>query len=141
LLERTEGWPAGIYLASLSLQNKEDKHAFIESFRGSNRYIVSLLGEEILAGLTEEVRQFLLMTSVLRAMTGALCDAVTGREGSARLLRELARSNLFVVSLDEQGEWYRYHQLFSELLLYELESDQPELAPTLRERASSTYPK
>ena len=137
LLERTEGWPAGIYLASLSLQNREDKHAFIESFRGSNRYIVGLLGEEVLADLTEEVRQFLLMTSVLRAMTGALCDAVTGREGSARLLRELARSNLFVVSLDEQGEWYRYHQLFSELLLYELESDQPELTPTLRERASA----
>lgn len=137
LLERTEGWPAGIYLASLSLQNREDKHAFIESFRGSNRYIVGLLGEEVLAGLTEEVRQFLLKTSVLRRMTGPLCDAVTGREGSARLLRELARSNLFVVSLDEQGEWYRYHQLFSELLLYELESDQPELAPTLRERASA----
>jgi LuxR family transcriptional regulator, maltose regulon positive regulatory protein len=137
LLERTEGWPAGIYLASLSLQNREDKHAFIESFRGSNRYIVGLLGEEVLAGLTEEVRQFLLETSVLRRMTGPLCDAVTGREGSSRLLRELARSNLFVVSLDEQGEWYRYHQLFSELLLYELESDQPELAPTLRERASA----
>ena len=83
LLERTEGWPAGIYLASLSLQNKEDKHAFIESFRGSNRYIVGLLGEEVLAGLPEEVRQFLLETSVLRTMTGPLCDAVTGREGSA----------------------------------------------------------
>ena len=82
LLERTEGWPAGIYLASLSLQNKEDKHAFIESFRGSNRYIVGLLGEEVLAGLTEEVRQFLLETSVLRTMTGPLCEAVTGREDS-----------------------------------------------------------
>ena len=136
LLERTEGWPAGIYLASLSLQNKEDKHAFIESFRGSNRYIVGLLGEEVLAGLTEEVRQFLLETSVLRTMTGSLCDAVTGREGSAKLLRELARSNLFVVSLDEQGEWYRYHHLFSELLLYELRSSQPDLVPTLRKRAS-----
>ena len=136
LLERTEGWPAGIYLASLSLQNKEDKHAFIESFRGSNRYIVGLLGEEVLAGLTEEVRQFLLETSVLRTMTGPLCDAVTGRQGSARLLRELARSNLFVVSLDEQGEWYRYHHLFSELLLYELKSSRPDLVPTLRRRAS-----
>jgi LuxR family transcriptional regulator, maltose regulon positive regulatory protein len=135
LLERTEGWPAGIYLASLSLQNKEDKHAFIESFRGSNRYIVGLLGEEVLAGLTEEVRQFLLMTSVLRAMTAPLCDAVTGREGSARLLRELARSNLFVVSLDEQGEWYRYHHLFSELLLYELKGSQPDLVPILHKRA------
>src|SRR5215211_842918 len=136
LLERTEGWPAGIYLASLSLQNKEDKHAFIESFRGSNRYIVGLLGEEVLAGLTEDVRQFLLRTSVLRTMKGPLCDAVTGREGSAKLLRELARSNLFVVSLDEQGEWYRYHHLFSELLLYELKSSRPNLVPTLRKRAS-----
>jgi ATP/maltotriose-dependent transcriptional regulator MalT len=135
LLERTEGWPAGIYLASLSLQNKEDKHAFIESFRGSDRYIVSLLGEEVLACLPEEVKLFLLETSVLRTMTGPLCDAVTGREGSARLLRELARSNLFVVSLDDQGEWYRYHHLFSELLLYELKSSRPDLVPTLRRRA------
>src|SRR5215204_2907207 len=136
LLERTEGWPAGIYLASLSLQNKEDKHAFIESFRGSNRYIVGLLGEEVLAGLTEEVRQFLLRTSVLRTMPAPLCAAVPGREASAILLRELARSNLFVVSLDEQGEWYRYHHLFSELLLYELNSSRPDLVPTLRKRAS-----
>ena len=136
LHKRTEGWPAGIYLASLSLQNKEDKHVFIEAFRGSNRYIVGLLGEEVLAGLTEEVRQFLLETSVLRSMTGPLCDAVTGREGSVRLLRELASSNLFVVSLDEQGEWYRYHHLFSELLLYELKSSRPDLVPTLRRRAS-----
>jgi len=137
LLERTEGWPAGIYLASLSLQNKEDKHAFIESFRGSNRYIVGLLGEEVLAGLTEEVRQFLLETSILRTMTGPLCDAVTGEEDSARLLRELVRSNLFVISLDEHGEWYRYHHLFSELLLYELRSSRPDLVPTLRRRASA----
>src|SRR5215216_2243602 len=135
LLESTEGWPAGIYLASLSLQNKEDKHAFIESFGGSNRYIVGLLGEEVLAGLTEEVRQFLLETSVLRTMTGPLCDAVTGREDSSRVLRELARSNLFVVPLDEQGEWYRYHHLFSDLLLYELKSSRLDLVPTLRKRA------
>jgi LuxR family transcriptional regulator, maltose regulon positive regulatory protein len=136
LLERTEGWPAGIYLASLSLQNKEDEHAFIESFRGSNRYIVGLLGEEVLAYLPEDVRTFLLETSVLRRLTGALCDAVTGRDGSAGLLRGLARSNLFVVSLDEQAEWYRYHHLFSELLLYELKSGGPDLEPNLRIRAS-----
>jgi ATP/maltotriose-dependent transcriptional regulator MalT len=137
LLERTEGWPAGIYLASLSLRNKQDKHVFIESFRGSNRYIVGLLGEEVLAFLSEEVRQFLLRTSILRRLTGPLCDAVTGREGSANLLRELAHSNLFVVSLDEQEEWYRYHHLFSELLLYELKSSQPDLEPILRRRASA----
>ncbi|MDQ3286220.1 MAG: LuxR C-terminal-related transcriptional regulator [Actinomycetota bacterium] len=136
LLDRTEGWPAGLYLASLSLQNKGDKHDFIESFRGSNRYIVGLLGEEVLAYLSDDVRQFLIRTSVLRRLTGPLCDAVTGRQDSASLLRELARSNLFVVSLDEQDEWYRYHHLFSELLLYELKSSRPELEPDLRVRAS-----
>jgi LuxR family maltose regulon positive regulatory protein len=137
LLERTEGWPAGIYLASLSLQNKEDKHAFIESFRGSNRYIVGLLGEEVLAHLSEDMRQFLLRTSVLRRLTGPLCDVVAGKGDSANLLRELAHSNLFVVSLDEQDEWYRYHHLFSELLLYELKSSSPDLEPILRRRAST----
>src|SRR5919107_2008445 len=137
LLERTEGWPAGIYLAALSLRNQEDKHAFIRSFGGSNRYIVGLLGEEVLAHLPEDVRRFLLETSVLRAMSGPLCDAVTGREGSVGLLRELARSNLFVISLDEQGEWYRYHHLFSEMLLYELKSSRPDLMPTLRTQASA----
>jgi LuxR family transcriptional regulator, maltose regulon positive regulatory protein len=136
LHERTEGWPAGIYLASLTLRMREDKHAFIASYGGTNRYVVDLLGEEVLAGLHEEVREFLIMTSVLEKMTGPLCDAVVGREDSGMLLRELARSNLFVVPLDEHGEWYRYHHLFSELLLYELKSSQPDLVSTLRKRAS-----
>ena len=137
LFERTEGWPAGIYLASLLLQQKENKHALIDSFKGSNRYIVDLLAEEVLEGIQEEVRAFLLMTSVLTSMTGPLCDAVTVREGSSKLLRELARSNLFLIPLDEQGEWYRYHQLFSQFLLYELKSSRPELVPVLRLRASA----
>jgi LuxR family transcriptional regulator, maltose regulon positive regulatory protein len=137
LMNSTEGWPAGIYLASLTLRHREDKHTFIESFGGSNRYVVDLLAEEILAGLPEEEREFLLTTSVLRSMTGSLGDAVTGREDSGQVLRELARSNLFVVPLDEQGEWYRYHQLFSEFLLYELKSSRPELVPVLHRRASS----
>jgi LuxR family transcriptional regulator, maltose regulon positive regulatory protein len=137
LLERTEGWPAGLYLASLSLQKREDKHSFVESFGGSNRYIVDLLGEEVLAGLSEEVREFLLKTSILRRMTRSLCDAVVGREGSGELLRTLTRRNLFVVPLDEQGDWYRYHQLFSQFLLYELESSSPELVPVLYGRASA----
>jgi LuxR family maltose regulon positive regulatory protein len=135
LLERTEGWPAAIYLASLSLQQREHQRILTVSFGGSNRYIFDLLGEEVLAGLPEDTKEFLLETSVLRRMTGPLCDAVVGREGSAKLLRELARSNLFVVPLDEQGEWYRYHHLFSDLLLYELKSSRPELVPILHERA------
>jgi LuxR family maltose regulon positive regulatory protein len=137
LMDSTEGWPAGIYLASLTLQHREDKHAFIESFGGSNRYVVDFLGEEVLARLPEEVREFLLKTSVLRSLTGPLCDSVANSEGSGKLLRELARSNLFVVPLDEWGEWYRYHNLFSDLLLYELKSDRPELVPVLHGRASS----
>ncbi len=136
LMERTEGWPAAIYLAALSLRQREDRHAFIESFGGSNRYIVDLLAEEVLSVLPEETREFLLRTSVLSKMKGSLCDAVAGREGSAKLLRELARSNLFVVPLGEQGEWYRYHHLFSDLLLYELKSTRPELIPVLHRRAS-----
>jgi LuxR family maltose regulon positive regulatory protein len=94
LLDRTEGWPTGIYLAVLSMQGEEDVHGFIETFGGSNRYIVDLLGDEILAGLPEEEREFLFRTSVLRKLTGPLCDAVVGREGSGLLLGELARSNL-----------------------------------------------
>jgi LuxR family transcriptional regulator, maltose regulon positive regulatory protein len=136
LHERAEGWPAAIYLAALSLQNREDSHAFIASFGGSSRYIVDLLGEEVLASLPEEVREFLLMTSVLRRMTGPLCDAVVGREGSGNLLRELARSNLFVVPLEGQDHFYRFHHLFSDLLLYELRSSRPELVPVLHSRAS-----
>jgi LuxR family maltose regulon positive regulatory protein len=139
LLDRTEGWPAGIYLAALSMEGKEDVHDFIQSFGGSNRYILDLLGEEVLAGLPVAEREFMLKTSVLAEMAGPLCDEVVGREGSGALLDELARSNLFVVALDENGGWYRYHHLFSDLLLYELKSSRPELLPVLHERASAWF--
>src|SRR4029450_1738160 len=109
---------------------------YVPSFGGNNRYIVDLLGEDVLASLPQEVREFLLLTSVLRSMTGPLCDVAAGRKGSGKVLRELARSNLFIVPLDEQGEWYRYHNLFSDLLLYELKSNHPELVPILHTRAS-----
>jgi LuxR family maltose regulon positive regulatory protein len=136
LLDRTEGWPAGIYLALLSLEGKQDVHASIASFGGSNRYILDLLGEEVLAGLPEGQRRFMLETSVLSRMTGPLCDAVVGGEGSGALLDRLARSNLFVVPLDDHGGWYRYHHLFAELLTYELKGSRPELLPVLHGRAS-----
>ena len=136
LMNRTEGWTAAIYLAALSMRNRENKHAFIESFGGSNRYIVDLLGEEVLARLREEVREFLLKTSILRRLSGPLCDAVVDREGSGKLLTEFSHANLFVVPLDERSEWYRYHNIFSDLLLYELRSTYPELVPILHERAS-----
>ena len=139
LLDRTEGWPAGIYLALLSLEGKGDVHAAISSFGGSNRYILDLLGEEVLAGLPEDERRFMVETSVLGKMTGPLCDTVVGSEGSGALLERLARSNLFVVPLDDHGEWYRYHHLFSELLVYELKGTSPDLLPILHARASAWF--
>ena len=139
LFERTEGWPAAIYLAALSLRGKKDIHAFIESFRGSNRFIFELLAEEILATLSDEEREFLLQSSILKRLSASLCEAVTGTKNSGRILRELEHSNLFVVPLDDHGEWYRYHQLFAEFLRYELNNTRPQLVPMLHKRASEWF--
>jgi LuxR family transcriptional regulator, maltose regulon positive regulatory protein len=139
LFERTEGWPAAIYLAALSLRGKKDIHAFIESFRGSNRFIFELLAEEILATLSDEERTFLLQSSILERLSASLCEAVTRTKNSGRLLRELEHSNLFVVPLDDHGEWYRYHHLFAEFLRYELNNTRPQLVPVLHKRASEWF--
>ena len=139
LLERIEGWPAALYLAALSLRNSKDKDAFIRSFRGSDRYIIDLMGEEVLATLTEEERAFLLRTSVLEKLSGHLCDAVMEAEGSGKLLQELVQSNLFIVPLSGDTGWYRYHHLFADFLFYELESTRPDLVPVLRGRASAWF--
>ena len=135
LLERTEGWPAGIYLAALSMKGR-DPHAFVSSLRGSSRYIVDLLTEEVLATFAEEERRFMVLTSVLERMSGPLCDEVLEMEGSGKLLRELAHSNLLVVPLDDGRRWYRYHRLFADFLLYELKGTDPRLVPVLHGRAS-----
>ena len=134
LLERTEGWPAGVYLAALSMRDR-DPHAFVSSLRGRSRYIVDLLAEEVLATLSEEERRFMVRTSVLESMSGPLCDEVLEMEGSGKVLRELAHSNLLVVPLDDGRGWYRYHRLFADFLLYELNTD-PKLVPVLHRRAS-----
>ena len=138
LLERTEGWPAGIYLASLSMKGR-DAHAFVSSLRGSSRYIVDLLAEEVLAALPEEKRNFMIRTSVLERMSGSLCDEVLKTEGSGALLREFGHSNLLVVPLDDSGRWYRYHRLFADFLLYELKNTHPKLVPVLHGRASAWF--
>ena len=135
LLKRTEGWPAGIYLAALSMRDR-DPHAFVSSLRGRSRYIVDLLAEEVLATLSEEERRFMVRTSVLERMSGPLCDEVLVMEGSGKLLRELAHSNLLVIPLDDGREWYRYHRLFADFLLYELKNTDPKLVPVLHGRAS-----
>ncbi len=135
LRDRTEGWAAGLQLAALSLRNRDDAHAFISSFAGDDRQIVDYLGAEVLEGQPEEIRRFLLRTSVLERLCESLCDAVTGEEGSADTLAELDRSNLFLLPLDTKREWYRYHQLFAELLRHELDRAEPELVATLHRRA------
>jgi len=134
LVERTEGWPAGVYLAALWLRELEDPDQGVRSFVGSTRHISDYLTDEVLAALAPETRDFLLRTSVLGRFTPELCDAVLGREDSAVVLTDLAHSNMFLVALDADGEWYRYHHLFGELLQLELGR---ELAPELRRRAAA----
>jgi len=116
LEERTEGWIAGLQLAGLSIRNQSDPSSFIRSLSGSHRHILSYLTEEVLNHQPEEVKNFLLETSILDRLTGDLCDAVTGRTGSALLLEQLCNANLFIIPLDDEQRWYRYHHLFADLL-------------------------
>jgi LuxR family transcriptional regulator, maltose regulon positive regulatory protein len=120
LVERTEGWPAGLYLAALWLHDLEDAEEGVRRFAGSTRQVTDYLTEEVLAALDPDTRDFLVRTSVLGRFTAELCDGVLGREDSAAVLAELARSNMFLVALDAEGSWYRYHHLFGELLRLEL---------------------
>jgi LuxR family transcriptional regulator, maltose regulon positive regulatory protein len=139
LAERTEGWAAGLYLAGLSLRGREDARAFIASFHGDNRHVADYLAAEVLERQPEEIRRFLLRTSILERLSGPLCDAVLEAEGSAGLLGELERSNLFLVPLDDRREWYRYHHLFAQLLRLELAGREPELLATLHRRAAAWH--
>jgi LuxR family maltose regulon positive regulatory protein len=139
LADRTEGWAAGLVLAGLSLQGRQDPSGFIDSFHGDNRHVADYLTAEVLDGQPEEIGMFLLRTSVLRRLSGPLCDAVLEARGSARLLEELERSNLFLVPLDDHREWYRYHRLFGELLRLELGRRDPELVPALHRRAAAWH--
>jgi LuxR family maltose regulon positive regulatory protein len=136
LAERTEGWAAGLVLAGLSLRGRQDSSAFIAAFHGDNRHVADYLTAEVLERQSEEVRTFLLRTSILERLSGPLCDAVLEAEGSAELLGELERSNLFLVGLDDRREWYRYHHLFAQLLRLELASREPALLATLHRRAA-----
>ena len=120
LVERTEGWPAGLYLAALWLRDLDDPDEGVRAFAGSARHVADYLTDEVLTALAPETKDFLLCTSVLGRFTPELCDAVLGREDSAAVLAELARSNMFLVALDTRGGWYRYHHLFGELLRLEL---------------------
>ena len=139
LAARTEGWAAGLQLAALSLRGQDDAAAFVAAFTGSHRYVLDYLAEEVLEGQDEQLRTFLLETSVLERLSGPLCDAVTGREGSQALLEEAERAGLFVIPLDEVRGWWRYHHLFADLLRARLQEEQPGRVAQLHRNAAAWY--
>ncbi|MGH2515268.1 MAG: AAA family ATPase, partial [Ktedonobacterales bacterium] len=139
LEDRTEGWIAGLQLAALSLRGQQNPSAFIRAFAGDHRYIVDYLVGEVLARQPEDVRGFLLQTAILDRLTGPLCDAVTSQEGGAARLAALERGNFFVVPLDDQRRWYRYHHLFADVLHARMLAEQPEQVAALHRRASAWF--
>jgi ATP/maltotriose-dependent transcriptional regulator MalT len=139
LHRRTEGWAAGLYLAALSLAGRADVAAFIKTFAGDNRHIVDYLMDEVLDGQPSPLRNFLLRTSVLERLSGPLCDAMLQTSGSDSILEKIERENLFVVPLDMSRHWYRYHQLFGELLRTELRRSEPDLVADLHRRAATWF--
>jgi LuxR family maltose regulon positive regulatory protein len=136
---RTEGWIAGLQLAALSLQGHKDPSSFIKAFKGDNRYIADYLLEEVLNRQPEHLRNFLLQTSILGRLSGSLCDAVTDQENGRQMLNILEKANLFVVPLDDERCWYRYHHLFADLLEQRLRLNQDDLVPELHTRASQWF--
>ncbi|MCB9162287.1 MAG: AAA family ATPase [Caldilineaceae bacterium] len=139
LEQRTEGWIAGLQLAALSLQGRTDVGKFLQAFTGSHRFVLDYLIDEVLEHQPEEVRDFLLQTSILERLSGPLCDAVCSRHDGQTLLAALERDNLFVVPLDDERRWYRYHHLFAEVLQVHLLAEQPDRVPDLHQRASAWY--
>jgi LuxR family maltose regulon positive regulatory protein len=146
LKERTEGWVAGMQLAALALEDYLDdaeRRAFIDAFTGSDRFIVDYLVSEVLNGQTGPVREFLLHTSILERFCSDLCDQVVyGKPGEGRslaILDSLEQGNMFLVPLDNQRQWYRYHHLFSEMLYNTLRRSIPELVSELHQRASEWF--
>jgi len=139
LEQRTEGWIAGLQLAALSMRDRRDVSGFVRAFSGSHRDVLDYLAEEVLERQPESIRRFLLETSVLDYLSYSLCDAVTGRSDGQQMLERLERDNLFVVALDEQRHWYRYHHLFTDFLRTRLERESPERASELHSRAAEWY--
>ncbi|MGB2897264.1 MAG: LuxR C-terminal-related transcriptional regulator [Anaerolineales bacterium] len=137
--ERIEGWIAGLQMAALSMRGRKDVSGFIKSFSGSHRFILDYLVEEVLDRQSSEIQEFLLMTSILERMTAPLCNAVTDRNDSQMILTQLEQDNLFLIHLDDQRRWHRYHHLFADLLRSRLEQTQPDLVPVLHCRASEWY--
>jgi LuxR family transcriptional regulator, maltose regulon positive regulatory protein len=137
LHRRTEGWAAGLYLAALYLREGGALPGAAASFGGDDRLVSQYVESEFLARISRAQREFLTRAAVLERMCGPLCEAVLEVPGSAAALAELAGSNLLLVPLDRRGQWYRYHHLFRDMLLAELERREPGLVPVLRRRAAA----
>lgn len=137
LTVRTEGWAAGLQMAAISLRNRDDVASFVDDFSGSNRYVLDYLIQEVLDRQPAERRDFLLKTSILDRMCGPLCDAVTGENSGQSSLEALENENLFTTSADDERRWFRYHQLFAELLRRLLREQQTETEVAVRRRAAS----
>ncbi len=125
LVDRTEGWAAGLQLAGLSLRGDQDAAGFVAAFNGSHRFVLDYLADEVLDRQTERVRTFLLETSVLERLSGELCDAVTGTADGQAMLTEVERAGLFLLPLDDVRGWWRYHHLFADLLRARLRTERP----------------
>jgi len=136
---RTEGWIAGLQLAAISMRGRTDINTFVKSFTGSHRLVLDYLIEEVLDQQSEDVQGFLLQTSILDRLTGPLCDALTGKDNGQQVLEMFDHSNLFIVSLDEERRWYRYHHLFADLLRQRLSQNQPDVVQSLHLCASRWY--
>ncbi len=135
LSERTEGWIAGLRLAALALENENDKHEFINAFTASNRFLTDYLLDEVLSRQEPQLYEFLLRTSILHRFSAAMCDSIVGENIGTPMLRRLEQSNLFLVSLDRERQWYRYHHLFAQFLQMRLKESELHLIPTLYQRA------
>ncbi|MBW2580761.1 MAG: LuxR family transcriptional regulator, partial [Deltaproteobacteria bacterium] len=139
LESRTEGWIAGLQLAAISMQGREDTTSLIKSFTGSHRFVLDYLIEEVFEQQSKGVQAFLLQTAVLNRLTGSLCDALTGQDNGRATLEMLDRANLFVVPLDNERRWYRYHHLFADLVRQRLDQQQSDSVAELHSRASVWY--
>jgi ATP/maltotriose-dependent transcriptional regulator MalT len=139
LLTRTEGWAAGLQLAALRLRDRTDPSGFIERFTGADWHIVSYLCEEVLDIQAPRIREFLLVTSVLNRMCAPLCDALTRRADGEELIGDIHRANLFLMPLDDERRWFRYHHLFGDLLQHELRLHDPGQPAVLHKRAAEWY--
>ena len=136
---RTEGWIAGLQLAAISMQGDKDTANFIKSFTGSHRYVLDYLIEEVLDQQPESIREFLFQTAILNQLNGSLCNALTGHDNSQENLNYLEQANLFLIPLDNERHWYRYHHLFVEFLRERLQQKDPEHIAEYQTRASEWY--